>query len=295
VVVTGNKKCRIFDMAESAIISSLVIQDGYDNANYQDSLGSFGAGIRIRGTGGVISNCVIRGCNKCGQFDQGGGGIGIAAKATDAIVTHCVFSNCFANGSCYTTIEAGTGYCGGAALMMCAGHVRNCLFMKNERASATGVNGCYHGTVRVVGGTLENCTVTDNSAGNCAGVWADGTGGQIINCIIIGNRCVNAAQLESYPNYPVWAETASAFTNCLADLETKINESCLIGTTNQTFKNFAVGDFRLSKTSPAVNMGIPRDWMTGATDFAGKPRVFGSKPDIGAYECQVGGFVLIVR
>ena len=32
-----------------------------------------------------------------------------------------------------------------------------------------------------------------------------------------------------------------------------------------------------------------------ATDLKGRPRVFGRKVDIGCYESQIGGFVLIIR
>jgi len=75
----------------------------------------------------------------------------------------------------------------------------------------------------------------------------------------------------------------------------KINADCYQDDATKFFKNYAEKDFRLPAKSPAVGKGVVRPWMTGATDLLGKPRLIGRYPDIGAYECQVGGFTLIVR
>jgi len=256
-----------------------------ENAEYAGELSEMGAGIYLYNSGGTVSNCVIRNCTKTG-FNEGGGGIGIASSAAGALVTHCVISNCQENGFAHSSYNSG-----GGAICMKAGTVRNCLLAHNVRTTKSDY--FRYGTVRMTDGLLENCTLADNAAGSCAGVWA--TGGKAVNCIIVGNRCTDATELEANPGYPVWAGTESAFTNCLADLETKINDTCLIGTADATYRNFAAGDFRLPKTSPAVNTGAPLPWMTGATDLLGKPRIFGKAPDLGCYECQLGGFTLIVR
>ena len=43
-------------------------------------------------------------------------------------------------------------------------------------------------------------------------------------------------------------------------------------------------DWTPQPKSPMVNAGVPCDWMEGARDLAGRPRVFNGLPDIGCYE-----------
>ena len=48
-----------------------------------------------------------------------------------------------------------------------------------------------------------------------------------------------------------------------------------------------VSDYRLLANSPCVNSGTNLSWMTGATDFAGVPRIMYGRVDIGAYEYEI--------
>ena len=62
------------------------------------------------------------------------------------------------------------------------------------------------------------------------------------------------------------------------------------------FKGADAGDFRIDAFSSCRNKGLFLDWMDGATDLDGNPRIFGKAPDIGCYECQVGpGLMLLMR
>ena len=61
------------------------------------------------------------------------------------------------------------------------------------------------------------------------------------------------------------------------------------------FKGAAVGDYRLTRNSPAVNAGLKEDWMVDALDLAGNARVNGRTVDLGAYELVVKGLSIIVR
>ncbi len=49
--------------------------------------------------------------------------------------------------------------------------------------------------------------------------------------------------------------------------------------------NLATGDFHLQSNSPCINSG-DNDYVTGATDLDGNPRIVGGTVDIGAYEYQ---------
>lgn len=50
------------------------------------------------------------------------------------------------------------------------------------------------------------------------------------------------------------------------------------------FVDAAKHDYRLRQDSPCIDAGTSEDWMTDAKDLAGRPRIQGGKPDIGAYE-----------
>lgn len=174
------------------------------------------------------------------------------------------------------------------------GQVRNCLFAYNHKcknygteAAGYGVHGTF-GTVKMTGGRLENCTICSNSAVCCAGVWA--TGGTIVNCVIADNT---SAEIAANPTYGVYAGTASLFSRCLAPLT--INDDCL-ATDGPILRNVERGDFRLAKTSVGKNAGTTLDWMTPlTTDLAGKPRIYGGKPDCGCYESQSAGLLILVK
>ncbi len=59
----------------------------------------------------------------------------------------------------------------------------------------------------------------------------------------------------------------------------------------------APANYALRTVSPCVGGAALLDWMTpAAVDVIGQPRIYGSKPDIGAFECQQGaGTLLLLR
>ena len=55
-------------------------------------------------------------------------------------------------------------------------------------------------------------------------------------------------------------------------------------TNEPMFVDLAAGNLRLLSNSPCINAGTNQDWMVGAMDFDGKPRLIGGRVDMGAYE-----------
>ncbi len=47
--------------------------------------------------------------------------------------------------------------------------------------------------------------------------------------------------------------------------------------------------------SPGINAGLLRDWMTGAIDLDGNPRIRNHFVDMGRYEGLLGGTIFSVR
>ena len=61
------------------------------------------------------------------------------------------------------------------------------------------------------------------------------------------------------------------------------------------FKNRAADNYQLAADSPCVNTGTNADWMATAVDLRGKPRIAEGIVDMGAYERQNTGLLMLVR
>ena len=62
------------------------------------------------------------------------------------------------------------------------------------------------------------------------------------------------------------------------------------------FTNAANGNWTLKSKSLLVNAGVPCDWMAGARDLSGFPRVSGELPDIGCFEFfRAPGFRVTIK
>lgn len=75
-----------------------------------------------------------------------------------------------------------------------------------------------------------------------------------------------------------------------------MNNDCdpvLSGTDNICVNPNFNDDYTLN-FSACVNGGLLLDWMVGATDLEGRPRV-DLLPDIGCYETSVQGLIMILR
>ena len=68
----------------------------------------------------------------------------------------------------------------------------------------------------------------------------------------------------------------------------------LVGDPGFATKSNAV-PYSLSSASRCVGAGLRQEWMTGAKDLAGNPRLLG-RPDMGCFESQTSvGFLLFIR
>jgi len=55
-------------------------------------------------------------------------------------------------------------------------------------------------------------------------------------------------------------------------------------TNDPQFVSLSTGNFHLSAGSPCIGAGTNMDWMVGASDLDGHPRIIGGRVDLGAYE-----------
>ena len=156
---------------------------------------------------------------------------------------------------------------------------------------------------------MDNCTIA-----NCWIMYNTGEGkyettdkavnvtgtGKAYNCAIADINYVGySAELDKVVDYTEktpqrWAGTAANFVNCVTDDATAINETCRASTTAEMFADYAGGD--LTPGVDLKNKGVAIDgYAFPSVDLAGKPRLVGSRVDIGCYENISYPLMVIIR
>ncbi len=150
----------------------------------------------------------------------------------------------------------------------------------------------------VRGGTLYNCTLTNNTATlSGGGAYSSSLNG----CTLAGNTAAvqgGGAAAAEMVNTIVWGNTAPLDAD--AALSTARNSCCPDVTqadnniTNAPFfVSAAHGDYRLRAASPCIDTGDSAA-VSAETDLAGNPRIQGAAVDMGAFEGGVEGYVATV-
>ena len=211
--------------------------------------------------------------------DRQGGGV---------IIDHCIITNNMGGKDLGAAILVANNYSPTPI-------VRNSLIAGNHMQNRT-VAGVGAGIYTKGGLIVENCTIVSNDiAGAGAGVYAAAAGLEVKNSIV----AYNVGGGEATTN-----EIAAVGSGAMTLVRTCVPEGAEV-----TGEGLVRGDPLLNRgartsepywsilgNSPCKNKGVNLDWMTPeATDLSGQKRVFNAKPDLGCYESQVGGLVIIVR
>lgn len=173
--------------------------------------------------------------------------------------------------------------------------------------------------------TLRNCLIVSNNCGNVKGMVQNA---KLYNCTFVGNYLYSGNTAESVINYQCVAVnclfydnnvkgghydialydtiTVPVLSNCQwgaqfyvnnrSKFESRLSEAYLIPTS--PFEPTASNPYMIGKNSAARDAGCLDDSvrrLVGDRDLAGKPRVSTSKIDLGCYEFQAPGLVLIFR
>ena len=241
---------------------------------------------------GTLENCIVRNntatgsttCDDVGKhcFHQAyGGGV------YGGILRHCKIHENTAHASGGTT-ESAVAQGGGTY----QSRLSTCMVWSN----AVIADGCWSASASAQGGgaqggTNENCTIVRNSAyaGSVPPDWANASGGgchdgALVNTIVYYNTTQNSTSGVVSGN----AVVESSLHSCAPEIGTSDGNV----NSDPEFVNGYGSDYRLRTTSPCLNAGTNQDWMAGATDLDGNPRIGDSIVDMGAYE---GGIEVFPR
>jgi hypothetical protein len=191
------------------------------------------------------------------------------------------------------------------------------LIVRNNYASV------YGGGINTRGYSPEYTNIliyNNNNAGNGGGVSSEIDGTPKFTNVTISNNLANTApgggfvnnssQSPSFYNSIIWGNTVGSGLGIYSQGDVVIPsggssgaiiyENCLVGVlfpaspipsgiilrADPQFVNASAGDFSLKPNSPAIDTGDIA-YLTGiTTDLGANPRIYNSKPDLGAYEYQ---------
>ena len=307
----NGSSCRILKLQHpQAKLLGFKFTGGYISNNSGWSDGA----ITVQGTAGLIANCIFAsngaGCYKTPYAQMSGtvvvsnctfrtGPLSGNLNAThshsiylhdSAVMTHCVVTNC--------SINEDKTYTGCNSFVELAGSstMRNCLFVNNRFNSHFG--NAVNGLVTVEeNATVENCTFANNEvppvkggaiAFNTSGASAAACNLVFANNVVFGTDTVG----DVYDAQNLIAPWSRVTFSCSSQLTQGDGNSDRDPWLRPTYRAKALTP---RPGSPCLNSAQPREWMSGGTDLNGNPRVYGGKPDMGCFESQSGGILLLVK
>lgn len=250
--------------------------------------GDFGGGVFVRTQQGNIAftNCEFRNCRSTALYVSSQAG-GVFARIEN--------TGSFSFEKCTFIANIARGYGGGAYLMGGSGSdliMRNCAFTNNDGSTAGGGLAADMLDCAVL---LENNTFFRNKTGAGFGgggayisVFGDASTVDLRNNIAWSNTADNALGSDIYiqddDDGNAVGAVLSIVRNNYKDLESAVGDHLTL-LSNVTTDPRLRSDLTLMGTSPCIDAGTNADWMAGATDLAGKPRIINGVVDMGAREC----------
>lgn len=248
--------------------------------NWYSSVG--GAAVALEG--GTVRRCEIVGNRPNAGYYTGTGGAAVSLFGDNALVEDCNISgNLYENDKTVSYSQYGRA----AGVCMTKGTVRNCIIAANTNSHGS----CAYsagGGVYVSGGKFYHNTVVGNTyvsdAKHRSGIEVETGSPDVRNNIFAYNRSGSVAGGVRVQ--------AGTFADNVVD-----NDIDYAGATNwknldPAFVDYANGDYRLSATSPAIDLGVEAGGI--AVDHRGVERPQGEKYDAGAYEYVPGEFGAVV-
>jgi hypothetical protein len=205
---------------------------------------------------------------------------GITINNAAPLIRNCRLTR---NGARYTA--------GGVHITSGAPVIRNCIFDDNYSAwhnppNILSPNGGVSLPANSANTVFENCLFTANR-----GYGVSMNGGTLRNCIITGN-----GDLGGLAPYDLLVAGVPVIENCNIGRHALPGTYTSVNSLDPDFspKSTPEAPWQLSSRSPLVRKGKPLDWMAGATDILGNPRLFRNRVDLGPYQILVGDATLFL-
>jgi len=179
--------------------------------------------------------------------------------------------------------------------------MRGCYIVSGELYRIKFINGKSEengGNVFADNSSLISCLLVDGSAKNGGGIFLTNKS-KIYNCTIADNTAsgkgggaYSESQNEVW-NTILYNNSAPNDANYSFSNNVKLAYSCTIpefvsGETNNVYENPELEvDYKISDTSPCIDMGYTFAWLVGQEDIYGNERVYHDLVDIGAYETDI--------
>ena len=260
--------------------------------------GALGGAVRI--DKGVVEDCRITGA----KVNFGGRGVAVRVGSSESVLRRTIIDHCEDDSTSYGIVHAIAGLVENCLIRDCFAYCPGILLVGeggfSPWRSSINLNQVARSTA-----VVRNCTVVAGRTEKSAdyGVLTC-YGGSASNCVFISGNSVVHQGTERTPDWTPLdvaedpAEIAKVVSHCCVSTNsTALGSDCVTAAKEKVFKDFAGGDFTLRQGSPCVNAAaLDHDWMDGATDLIGAPRIINFLPDIGCYESNYGaGLLLLVR
>ena len=273
----------------------------------------------------------LYGCTFSTNTSCSSGGAVQYPNANVVKIDHCIFRGNRASATQSGVNGAGSGgaiFAKTATATDCS--IRNSLFIDNQAdtilAPASMNRYTYGGAIRMTayGIPVENCTFIGNKS---LGAVEQRTRGGALSGNIAATNCVfyrNRTAMTTPSTTPSWwyanihsgDNAYSLIANCLemddsdypdfhfndidtGDLSKHIKDGVngnKVGDYDPLFTDAANDDYSLQEESPCLDAGASLHWMADDTkDLAGRRRVVGDFPDIGAYEWYDLATIILIR
>ena len=242
---------------------------------------------------GRLVDCVVRNSS---NYTAQPLGIGILGGGVQVI--GCVVSNLDQK---ITSYDSRYGDVNGIGILVHGTYsptpiIRNCLIADNHGTafSEAYTNGVGAGICLWGKATVENCTIVSNvvNYGKGAGLHT-ASGAGITNVIVWGNSIVHRDEIEGAVDNVTGVR--SVLSHCCAPELTNEVGCVTVDPLFNLGQKAKLPYWSLLGASPCRNAGVKAEWMEGATDLYGNPRLRG-RPDIGCFENPFGlGTVLLLK
>jgi hypothetical protein len=285
-IIDGNQAGSVVTFAatedETCILAGFTIRNG----RARDGGGILGGTEDTHTHAAIRNNLITKNISTGSTSDMRGGG-GVAY--CDGLIEN-------------NTISENSAYQAGG-VHVCAGTIRNNIIADNSATTwAGGLAGCsgiiennlvigntaqLDGGIGWCNGIIRNCTICGNSAvvhGGGIAHWAP----TIENCIIWGNTADINPQLHEtgVPSYCCIQDWTGGGTGNITTIPRFVDVD---GEDNDP-ETYEDNDYRLLADSPCIDRGMNEEWMEGALDLDGNPRVAcgccSLTVDMGAYEMR---------